>query len=115
MRIVVLPRADSIPIRVGCQGRLVSAAVADIPGSGSARLCFSWPRYSLSTVLVCCFGNPSGPVSDRPCSQARRRTSPAAAFSAAVGSFFLYLLDTSSSRIALSVRTLRVPCRQRVR
>ena len=58
----------------------------------------SWFSAVSSTVLVSCFSSPSGPVSDRPCSRARR-TSSSAARCSAVGSGLIFFVTSSSVAI----------------
>ena len=85
------------------------------PEPGAGRPCFSWPRCSViswfsavsSTCLVSCLSSPSGPVSDRPCSRARRTISSAAS-SSAVGSRLVFFV-TSSSVASVSVASISAP------
>jgi hypothetical protein len=78
------PDAERRDLAVGGVGNLQVAAV------------ISWFSAVSSTVFVSCFNSPSGPVSDRPCSRARR-TSSSAARSSAVGSALIFFFVTSSS------------------
>ena len=95
---------------------LVPLRTFEEPRSGSA-WCFSCPRCSVissfsavsRTVFVNCFNSPSGPVSDRPCSAARR-TSSFAASSSAEGSGLFFFTASSVVITAPSPPDSRPTC-----